>query len=41
MSIMQEGWPVSDFNDEEAKEQGRARARSTAVWDGRLCEKES
>jgi hypothetical protein len=30
---------VSDFTDEEAKERGRARARSTAVWDSRLCDR--
>jgi hypothetical protein len=31
---------VSDLIDEEAKEQGRVRARFTAVWEGRLCPKE-
>jgi hypothetical protein len=31
---------MSDPNDENAREEGRARARSTAVWDARLCTKE-
>lgn len=31
---------MSDSIDERAKEEGRARARSTAVWDARLCTKD-
>ena len=30
---------MSDLIDEETKEEGRARARSTAVWDSRICDK--
>ena len=31
---------MSDPIDEKAKEEGSARARSTAVWDARFCTKE-
>src|ERR1700682_5093432 len=31
---------MSDTNDENATEEGRVRARSTAVWDARLCGRE-
>ena len=34
------GGRVSDFDYDKLREEGRERARSTAVWDPRYCSKE-